>query len=311
MGIPVYLDEGSHVGLRDQPFWYGGMLHAFHMGPYVIRPDLNDESKLAAKLAQFDSAARELRSRGGGLISSYYHPCEYATTEFWDGVNFARGANPERGQWRMPRQRTAEAKQLAHRILCGYVEHVNRTPGARFVTARDLPALYESPAPPRIERSAAAAHLAKSITFVETPAGSLSAAELLLAALGIEPGFVDGPERRAVTTLGDAPISRPAFERAVLDATGYIRTHRRLPSEVWVGSGTLSLADFAATLDGATGASSVTPRRGTLDLEQYFATDPERTFSWVIHPESFRAPELLEQGRLQGWTLKPARLRTL
>ncbi|HUA79883.1 MAG TPA: hypothetical protein VL997_05885, partial [Dyella sp.] len=27
MGIPVYLDEGTHVGLNNQPFWYGGLLY--------------------------------------------------------------------------------------------------------------------------------------------------------------------------------------------------------------------------------------------------------------------------------------------
>ena len=26
MGIPVYLDEGPHVGLNEQPFWYGGSM---------------------------------------------------------------------------------------------------------------------------------------------------------------------------------------------------------------------------------------------------------------------------------------------
>ena len=44
-------------------------------------------------------------------------------------------------------------------------------------------------------------------------------------------------------------------------------------------------------------------------FENYFSTDPKGAFSWAIHPEGFSAPELLELGRLQGWTLKPARLR--
>ena len=34
MGIPVYLDEGEQVGLGEQTFWLGGMLHVFHMGRY-------------------------------------------------------------------------------------------------------------------------------------------------------------------------------------------------------------------------------------------------------------------------------------
>src|SRR5580765_8523127 len=50
MGIPVYLDEGSHVGLDEQVFWFGGMLNVFHMGRYTIRPDLEDINRLAPML---------------------------------------------------------------------------------------------------------------------------------------------------------------------------------------------------------------------------------------------------------------------
>ena len=34
MGIPVYLDEATQVGLDDQTFWFGGMLNVFNMGRY-------------------------------------------------------------------------------------------------------------------------------------------------------------------------------------------------------------------------------------------------------------------------------------
>ena len=49
-------------------------------------------------VAKFDKSAEELRARGGGVISIYYHPTEFVTTEFWDGVNFARGASRERAR---------------------------------------------------------------------------------------------------------------------------------------------------------------------------------------------------------------------
>jgi hypothetical protein len=29
--VPLYLDEGTHVGVRGQPFWYGGILNVFGM----------------------------------------------------------------------------------------------------------------------------------------------------------------------------------------------------------------------------------------------------------------------------------------
>jgi len=105
-------------------------------------------------------------------------------------------------------------------------------------------------------------------------------------------------------------ISRPAFERAKADAAGFIRANHRLPAEVWIGSEKLSLADFAATLAGDDGAgSAIAVRKGNLEIEKYVSNDAWGSFAWPIHPEGFRAPELLEMARLQAWTLKPARLK--
>jgi hypothetical protein len=79
---------------------------------------------------------------------------------------------------------------------------------------------------------------------------------------------------------------------------------------VWIGSEKLSLADFAATLAADNGVSrTIAVRKGNLEFERYVATDGQGTFNWPIHPEGFSAPELLELGRLQAWTLKPARLK--
>ena len=70
-----------------------------------------------------------------------------------------------------------------------------------------------------------------------------------------------------------------------------------------------SLSDFAATLAGSVdGGAEIRVVRGNIEFEQYFATDGRRSFNWVIHPEGFDGASLLELGRLQGWTLKPATL---
>jgi hypothetical protein len=44
-------------------------------------------------------------------------------------------------------------------------------------------------------------------------------------------------------------------------------------------------------------------------FEQYFSTDALVSFKWPIHQKGFAPEELLALARLQGWTLKPARLR--
>jgi glutathione S-transferase len=309
MGIPVYLDEGEQVGLDDQPFWFGGMLHVFHMGRYLIRPSLDDESRLPETFAKFDRAAAELEARGGGVISTYFHPTEFVTSAFWD-LNFAKGANPERSEWKNPPRRTAEESERCYRILVRYVEHAKARESVSFVTARQLPLLYESAAVRVSDRAQIARHMAERQTFLVTGAGALSAADMLQALVGMDPMVVEGPVARGETTWHEAEIPRAAFERAKTDAAGFIRANRRLPAEVWIGSRKLALADFAATLASDNGTSpTVAVRQGNPEMEKYIATDATRTFSWPIHPEGFSAPQLLELGRLQAWTLKPARLK--
>ena len=94
--MPVYLDEGDQVGVDEQPFWYGGLLYVFKMGRNQFRAQLNVGAEDTAANKRFDETAARLAAAGGGVISIYYHPTEFVTTEFWDGVNFSHGANPER-----------------------------------------------------------------------------------------------------------------------------------------------------------------------------------------------------------------------
>jgi hypothetical protein len=310
MRIPVYLDEGENVGLDSQPFWFGGLLHVFNMGRFLMRPSLEDESKLPQALQQFDRAAEELATQRGGVISTYYHPTEFVHEEFWDAVNFAKGAYRERSQWQNPRRRTPEAAERCYRILARFVEHAKKVPDVRFVTARDLPMLYESPLPRLPDRQRAAEQLAARQTFLMTEDGPLSAADLLLALLGLEPQVVEGPSTRQESSYSRTEIPRAQFESAKADVISFIRANHRLPPSAWIGSERLSLSDFAATLAAdRSGSLSVAVRKGNPEMERYVATDAVKAFRWAIHPEGFSAPNLLELARLQTWTLKPARLR--
>jgi hypothetical protein len=279
------------------------------MGRYQLRASLDDEGLLTDAFAKFDRAAESLESGNGGVISIYYHPTEFVTTAFWD-LNFAKGANPERSDWKKPPRRTPEDSERCYRILERYVEHAKARPGVRFATARELPLLYESALGHGADRIQIARHMADHLNFVVTDQSTFSAAEMLQILLGMEPSVVEGPLARGLTAYRANEIPRPAFERAKVDAAGFIRANRRLPAELWIGSEKLSLADFAATLAADNGASgAVALRKGNLEFEKYVAIDGQRTFNWPIHPEGFSAPELLELARLQAWTLKPARLK--
>lgn len=170
--------------------------------------------------------------------------------------------------------------------------------------------MYKGSVSASVDRRSIAQHLRSRITFLVTGEESLSPADMLLQLLGIEPQVVDGPTARAATTFHAQAIPRESFQVAVQDAADFVRRNHRLPNQVFIGAESLSLPDFTATLAAAVLSSSdsipVTP--GLVEFEKYFATDASKSFNWVIHPQGFAAPELLELGKLQGWTLKPALL---
>src|SRR5206468_8277025 len=59
-----------------------------------------------------------------------------------DGVNFRRGANPPREQWKPPPQRPTQETEAAFRRFAEYIDYIGSIAGVRFVTASDLPELY-------------------------------------------------------------------------------------------------------------------------------------------------------------------------
>jgi hypothetical protein len=311
LGIPVYLDEGDQVGLDEQPFWYGGLLYVFHMGRNNFRAQLNVGAEDPAAYRRFDEAASRLAAGTGGVISIYYHPNEFVTTQFWDGPNFSHGANPPREAWVRPQRRMPEDSERCYGVLRHFVQHMKGVPGVRFVTARDLLGLYANPLPKAVDRKLIAEQLSRQIVFAEVAGQTMSPADMLLALLGAPPQVVDGPTAAGFTTYAKPVIPRAAFHTASNDVADFIRRFHRLPNEVFIGSGTLSLADFAATLSGVPEAGDeVKVARGNIAFERYFSTNGRKSFDWVIHREDFDGTPLLDLGRLQGWTLKPARLRT-
>jgi hypothetical protein len=310
MGVHVYLDEGTQLGYNDQPVWYGGLLYVYNVGPYQIRADIDHPGRESEAFRQFDAAAKHFAESGGGLISTVYHPTEMVHTEFWDAVNFAQGAVRPREQWVMPTRRSKEDAEHCFRTLKAYVEHAKSIPGVEFVTANDLLRIYANPMPPAADKLVLAQHFKHSINFLSLPTGDLSAADILLQLLGVPADYVDGPTEPGTTTYKEATIPDFLFKIALDDVRSFIKANQRLPSEVFVGSQTLSLPDFAATLaEHLLSPGPVRVAHGQVGFEKYFSTDAKGAFRWPIHPEGFAPEELLALARLQGWTLKPARLR--
>ena len=302
-GVPVYMDDGGQVGLNGQPFWLGGMLYVFNLKGNTLRPDINKPETLAATNQKFDGMVSALREKGG-VIQTYFHPTEFSATEFWDGVNFLGGNYTPPEGYKMPRRRSPESAEAAYRTIFDFVRHVQSIPGVQIVTARQMPLLFHNPV--QLPTAAEARRHLQSAIDIQGP---YSAADQLLALLGLEPQYVDGPVARGTSVTAGPTLSRMLFERAKMDAIGYIQAHKRLPHTIWAGSQRLSLPDFAATLAHDNGGPEIQIHKGVTAFERHVAADTDKTYGWVIHPRGFTAPELLEQARLQAWTLKPAILR--
>jgi len=76
-----------------------------------LRP--NDEwTNIEESKTKFPQFYEQMSSNGSGLISLYFHPCEFIHTQFWD-MNFARGANPTREQWQIYPLRPPDSREHA------------------------------------------------------------------------------------------------------------------------------------------------------------------------------------------------------
>ncbi len=339
-GIPCYVDEGNHVGLNCRPFWYAGALNVYHMGPNYTRMELHDPAAVEPAKTKVSEIAARMQAEGGGLISIFYHPCEWVHREFWDGVNFARGANPPREEWRPPAQRTAEETESAFKRFAEYIDHIRAIPGVRWVTASDLPAIYPDTVRTRGATSEDLDNIARRI--IETApsgvnyqnVGSMScsvadAFELLTVAVTeviegrevvspLKARGLFGPDAVPPVASGLTTLKWPAFRDAARGVRKFIVTEGRVPARVFVGPDPIAPTDFLVALAGAwsfhrqhgqfPAKQGVALGRSVRLLpEQHVAADTPGLFGgWIIHRADFRAPKLMEQARLQAWTLKPA-----
>jgi hypothetical protein len=297
--------------------------------------DLGNQDNLATAQAKFQQAAEKLRQRGGGTISIYYHPCEFVHREFWDGVNFRHGANPPRSEWKLPPMQTAKEIERNYRDFEQYVQFIQKQSGVRFVHCADLMKLYSDRALTADFTSAEITKIAQSvqqeITFQQLNGFTLSAADSFslltdayLARLNdartpvkLKPLY--GPARSFAASVGGVSpvvIRQVEFTETVRDVARFLQMHGRIPDEVWLGAQSIAPQDYLATLGAVLESwriakgnqSELALRKGKFTSDRYIAEDSTRLWGWVIFPEGFHAPKLMELAQLQAWTLKPALL---
>jgi peptidoglycan/xylan/chitin deacetylase (PgdA/CDA1 family) len=334
-GVKVYLDEAAHVGMNGKPFWYGGLLNIFNTAEGSrIRPSNDrDWSGIADARARFQEFYLRMTSkREGGIISLYFHPCEFVHKEFWDAVNFAHGANPPREEWKVPAMKSPDESEQAFKFFEELVTSMKSFPRVEFITASQALLLYKDTAQRRSFQPAELAPIAQQVdaevTFQVHDNFSLSASEVFFLLNRYVAGVIEKSPHAIVldgTLYGPASavdlptepfdVSWSQFSRTVLDVEEFLGKNDQLPDVVWLGSRAVSPESYLVALALVTTRllvraeppESVTLPPARLAAAQFVADDSPELWGWVIFPPDFRAPKLMNIAKRQAWTLKPAR----
>jgi hypothetical protein len=336
-GMKVYLDAGSHVALDGKPCYYAGVLNLYQL-EHTLRADLNNPKALGQAEQRFLRARKKLLAEGGGVVSIFYHPCEWVHKEFWDGVNFRRGANPPREAWKLPAMKTPAETKVAYRVFADYVRFLKRFPDVKFITASEAAQLYRDRARGRrfgtdelkaIARAVSATP-DEGVSFQTHKGYALTASEVLALLndyvsarlAGRAPGHVEltatpyGPTGAAPALPAAVTTDASQFRRSSEDVADYLKKHGRVPSAVWLGSTPVppeaylrALARVALELlEGRKAPATVEVRPATVVAAKHVAADNPRLWGWVIFPPGFKAPAMMALAQRQAWALKPALL---
>ncbi|HSV72973.1 MAG TPA: hypothetical protein VLH79_04370 [Chthonomonadales bacterium] len=301
-------------------WWYGGSLSFAGALAGGFDEDLRDDDAFERRLAETDRVLRAVhaeRDPGQRWVCFFVcHPTRAVHDAFWDAVNFARGACPPEPEWRpapalrpdlLPVVKRNFARLCAwvreHPLLdaVGWDEAIRRFSGQRALVTRE-------------EALAIAKRVARERRL--TWGDGLSAAEtLLLLAEAVLSG--DGPfARRDVR----GPLRAPPRwsggrlpQEALRQAAGALLATRPgacLPEAVQtqvgvVGIGTLLVA-FGDHLCDDPAPEGVVGEPWPTEAEAIGAAVERAIPEWIVHPTDFDLTNLIEQTRLQCWTLKPA-----
>ncbi len=313
--IPTYVDSIDIIDLGQGPFWFCGILTVTHIRG-TLRMALNEQG-LGEAIRRFD----QLVADDERLISIYYHPCEFATAEFWDAVNFKRGSDTPRERWKRSRLRAPGDMERDVQQLGRWIDHMLArqcvflgtdellgTPGfgnadsGLHVTDADVRAL--------------AAGWRETVNYASCQGSWLCASEifsLLSAAFcgqALRPIFAYGPEHRIASDDGAAGLPED-YRKALSEAWPRVMGEPQLPDCFIINGKRVSPVDMACTVakmlrEPPDPNQPVPVVRGVLAPEQHVSNNRRFGAKWVIFPEGWTADGVLETTRLQTWTLKPA-----
>lgn len=315
---PVCFGEHSVV-------WFGNCLN---FGHFIggLDGDYAEEERYARALNRFWKDAERVCASTRDWIGIFGgHPTRIISYEFWDGVNFARGANPSRSEWRTPRLRSSREIEMAQRHLADFLQRLRDDTRFEIKPLSEVARRFRAQSPgcsgPELRR------IAERVSDEERPlfTESFSAAEIAVlfahaVALGEteEAWFVRptvfGPNATP-PDRGAFRVSADALRASTTQITGSLAETGCLPPHIEVGGEVLSLGQALV------GFARLLLRPGVSFVEvpavapyptlaETLAEQVSRTIrSWNIHPPDLDLSCIEEATRLQTWTLKPAWLR--
>jgi hypothetical protein len=327
----VYLDAGNHVRLNDRPYYYCGVLNLYKLA-YQLRTGLGGPNDLEAAEQKFLAARDKLLAEGGGIISIFYHPCEFVHQQFWDGVNFRNGANPPREDWQLPPMKTPEESKLAYQSFEGYIRFMKRFSDVHFITATEAAKLYRDKARGRTFTPAELKTIAQAVndrvSFQANKEYALAASEVFAvlndyvaqksAGRAVDSIALEntpyGPSNAFAAAAESITTDASQFSRTAADVADFVRKQGRVPTSVWLGSVPVSPESYLlavaevtmALVDGKPLPQTIKLKSAKLAAAENVADDGPNLWGWVIFPRGFRAPAMMELAKRQAWTLKPA-----
>ncbi|SFS62730.1 hypothetical protein [Paenibacillus sp. BC26] len=317
-GIPVYLDVHDQITLDHKPFWYGGLLNLTDMKG-IMRMELREDG-LEEGMAVFDQLYDELTLEDGeGLISIYYHPCEFACTGFWDGVNYNKGHNTPRDQWQPAPLRPAGEMERYIDMLGKFIDHTRTKSNVNYITSMEAYEMEKSNRKPlqASDIRAIAAGISNELNYTVFQDYSLSASELhavfcrYLLGQDLIPELIYGPENETQSDPAE-PVRVADIKQAISGQYPGLLDDMQLPDYFNVAGYRINPVDLTCTLAAVIANGYEDEDRieiitgAVLKSKVHARTDENWGPQWSPFPPELKVPNLIRLSQLQTWTLKPA-----
>ena len=334
MRIPIYLDETPIINLNNQPYWYCGILNLNGANRNFIVFDYTFENPKGVVVLKrkFKKMYDALEKGNGGAVSILFHLHTSINKKFWDAVNFGSGKNRSKEDYIRPPAQPVKIMERAWEHFDELIRYISSFEDVEFITATDALNMYTQPrrnTMSKAELRRVAKHFRKSTDYFEleaeyvlSPSEAFYLVAKSLSELVNRTGAPDdvafkeplGPLGPFLTTGKRRLLSKDLII-AASRAIEFMDRENYLPTSVSVGDyANLSPEDFLASawkllgdvLAGTLPEKISVSKGATPNLKYVHPAAFRRACKWTVLPPKFKGQKLLEQIKLQAWTLRPA-----